>query len=403
MNKRIIKAMDHPLLAPTLDILEALIAFDTRSSESNLPLIHWVRDYLQGLGVTSTLVPDATGQKANLYATIAATDEARNKAGLCFSGHTDVVPVAGQPWTVPAFTMTRRDDHVLGRGVADMKGFLAVALALVPYFKEHCATTPIHLAFSYDEEVGCIGVRGLLTQLAASPVKPLACVIGEPTLMQVATAHKGKRAYRCKVHGLAGHSSLTHLGVNAADYAAELTVHLRAKALALKRGPQDPAFDPPYSTVHTGRIAGGIALNVIPDKAEVEFEVRNLPQDDPATVIDAARAYAEQTLVPEMQAVNAASGIEWQELLNYPALADQPAAAWLKKLVCTAAGNDVTRTVSFGTEGGLYQAIGVPSVVCGPGSIEQAHKADEFVTLTQLSQALNFMQALAQRIQVSLP
>jgi acetylornithine deacetylase len=387
--------MDHPSLARALDILERLIAFDTRSSESNLPLIEYVRGALHTYGIESTLVHDASGTKANLYATIGPKD----RPGLCLSGHTDVVPAAGQPWTVPAFQMTRASDRVLGRGVADMKGYLAVMLAMVPRFIDASRQTPVHLAFSYDEEVGCLGVRGLLSQLAAAPVKPLACIIGEPTSMQVAVAHKGKQAYRCCVRGLAGHSSLTHLGVNAADFAAELATYLRRAARdLLEHGMHDAAFEPPYTTVHTGRINGGIALNVIPDHAEVEFEIRNLPGDDPAVVIDAARRYTEQTLVPEMRAVHAGSAIEWQPLIDYPALADRPADAWLAHLACAAAGNPRTRTVSFGSEGGLFQAIGVPAVVCGPGSIEQAHKADEYVMLAQLSQCLSFMDTLADRI-----
>lgn len=387
--------MDHPLLARTLDILERLIAFDTRSSESNLPLIEYVRGALHGYGIESTLIHDASGTKASLYATIGPKD----RPGLCLSGHTDVVPAAGQPWTVPAFQMTRASDRVLGRGTADMKGYLAVMLAMVPRFIDASRQTPVHLAFSYDEEVGCLGVRGLLSQLAAAPVKPLACIIGEPTSMQVAVAHKGKQAYRCCVRGLAGHSSLTHMGVNAADFAAEFATYLRRTARDLREhGMHDAAFAPPYTTVHTGRINGGIALNVIPDHAEVEFEIRNLPGDDPAVVIDAARSYTEQTLVPEMRAVHADSAIEWQPLIDYPALADQPADAWLAHLACTAAGNPRTRTVSFGSEGGLFQAIGVPTVVCGPGSIKDAHKADEYVTLAQLSQCLAFMDTLAERI-----
>lgn len=387
--------MNHPSLAAALDILERLIAFDTRSSESNLPLIDYVRGVLGGYGIESRLVHDATGNKANLYATMGP----RDRPGLCLSGHTDVVPAAGQPWTVPAFEMTRAADRVLGRGTADMKGYLAVVLAMVPRFLDVSRHTPVHLAFSYDEEVGCLGVRGLLSQLAAAPVKPLACIIGEPTSMQVAVAHKGKRAYRCCVKGLAGHSSLTHLGVNAADFAAEFATWLRRTARDVReRGPHDPAFEPPYTTVHTGRISGGIALNVIPDHAEVEFEIRNLPGDDPGGIVDAARHYTEQTLVPEMRAVHADSAIEWQTLTEYPALADQAAAAWLKRLACAAAGNPKTRTVSFGSEGGLFQAIGVPTVICGPGSIEQAHKADEYVTLAQLAQCLNFMDTLATRV-----
>lgn len=386
--------MAHALLAPTLDILEQLIGFDTRSSESNLALIGYVRNLLASHGIESTLIPNADGSKANLYATIGPP----GRAGLCLSGHTDVVPASGQPWTVPAFQMTRADDRVIGRGVADMKGFIATVLAMVPRLAATAQHTPIHIALSYDEEVGCVGVRGLLSRLQDSPIKPLACIIGEPTNMQVAVAHKGKRAYRCCVQGLAGHSSLTQLGVNAVDFAAELATYLRRTGQDLReRGARDAAFVPPYTTLHTGRLAGGIALNVIPDHAELEFEIRNLPGDDPEGVIDTVRIYADQTLVPQMRQVHAGSAITWQPLIDYPALADDPAAAWLKTLACEAANNPHTRTVSFGTEGGLFQAIGVPSVVCGPGSIEQAHKADEFVTLAQLSQCLDFIDALAAR------
>ena len=387
--------MTHASLACALDILERLTAFDTRSAQSNLPLIEFVRKLLLDHGIESTLVHDAGGLKANLYATIGPKD----RQGLCFSGHTDVVPAAGQPWTVPPFEMTRAADRVLGRGVADMKGYLAMVLSRVPRFIEVTREVPVHLAFSYDEEVGCLGVRDLLSQLAAAPVKPLACIIGEPTGMRVAVAHKGKRGYRCCVRGLAGHSSLTHLGVNAADFAAELVTHLRRAGRYLREnGLRDTDFEPPYTTVHTGRIQGGIALNVIPDRAEVDFEIRHLPNDDPCSLIDAARAYTEQTLVPEMRTVHAGSAIQWQSLVDYPALSDQPEAAWLKQLACDAARNPETRTVSFGTEGGLFQAIGVPTVVCGPGNIEQAHKADEFVTLDQLSKCLDFLDALALRI-----
>jgi len=256
----------HPRLSASLDLLDTLVAFDTRSQNSNLELIGFVQAHLATQGIASTLTHDAERRKANLYATIGPSD----RAGLCLSGHTDVVPADGQPWTVPPFQLTRREDRVLGRGTADMKGFLAAVLASVPHFVATCREVPIHLAFSYDEEVGCRGVRGLLRELEAAPVKPLACLIGEPTLMQVAVAHKGKRAYRCCVKGLAGHSALTHLGVNAVDFAAELVTHLRRVGQGLREhGAHDDRFVPPYSTVHTGTLRGGIALNVIPDQAEV--------------------------------------------------------------------------------------------------------------------------------------
>ncbi|MDE1181818.1 M20/M25/M40 family metallo-hydrolase [Paraburkholderia sp.] len=221
--------------------------------------------------------------------------------------------------------------------------------------------------------------------------------------MQVAVANKGKRAYECCVKGLAGHSALTHLGVNAADFAAELVTFLRRTARDLKTyGELDHDFDPPYSTVHTGKINGGIALNVIPDHAEVEFEIRNLPADNPSAIVSSVRTYADRELVPQMRETYEDSAIEWRELVDYPALADQPDAAWLRELACAAAGNDAVRTLSFGTEGGLFQAIGIPTVVCGPGSIEQGHKADEYVELDQLSKCLAFMDRLCARVATTL-
>jgi acetylornithine deacetylase len=392
--------MKHALLDNTLDLLNTLIAFDTRSSESNLKLIEYVQQYLKQHGVESSLVFDETGSKANLYATIGPKD----RAGLCLSGHTDVVPAAGQPWTVPPFEMTRGSDRVFGRGTADMKGFIAAVLASVPHFVATCKEVPIHLAFSYDEEVGCRGVRGLLRELAAAPVKPLACIIGEPTSMQVAVAHKGKKAYRCCVKGLAGHSALTHLGVNAVDFAAELVTFLRRTQRDLRtQATLDHDFDPPYTTIHTGRLNGGIALNVIPDHAQVEFEIRNLPADNADAIVRTITQYADTELVGTMRETFAQSGIDWEQLVDYPALSDQAAAGWLRELACAAAERDDIRTLAFGTEGGLFQSIGIPTVVCGPGSIEQGHKADEYVELGQLSKCLSFLGKLSTSLPGTVP
>jgi len=391
--------MKHALLDDTLDLLNDLIAFDTRSSESNLKLIEYVQHYLSKHGVESSRVFDETGRKANLYATIGP----KNRAGLCLSGHTDVVPAAGQPWTVPPFEMTRGSDRVFGRGTADMKGFIAAVLASVPHFVATCKEVPIHLAFSYDEEVGCRGVRGLLRELAAAPVKPLACIIGEPTSMQVAVAHKGKKAYRCCVKGLAGHSALTHLGVNAVDFAAELVTFLRRTQRDLRTSATlDHDFDPPYTTIHTGRLNGGIALNVIPDHAQVEFEIRNLPADNADAIVETIAQYADTELVGTMRETFAESGIDWEQLVDYPALSDQAAAGWLRELACAAAERNDVRTLAFGTEGGLFQSIGIPTVVCGPGSIEQGHKADEYVELEQLSRCLSFLGKLSASLPATL-
>jgi acetylornithine deacetylase len=300
--------------------------------------------------------------------------------------------------------MTRASDRVFGRGTADMKGFIAAVLASVPHFVRSCKEVPIHLAFSYDEELGCRGVRGLLRELAAAPVKPLACIIGEPTSMQVAVAHKGKKAYRCCVKGLAGHSALTHLGVNAVDFAAELVTFLRRTQRDLRmHATLDHDFDPPYTTVHTGRLNGGIALNVIPDHAEVEFEIRNLPSDNADVIVQSITRYMDNELVTTMRETFAGSGIDWQQLVDYPALSDQPAANWLRELACAAAEREDVRTLAFGTEGGLFQSIGIPAVVCGPGSIEQGHKADEYVELDQLSKCLSFLGKLSMNLPATLP
>ena len=391
--------MTHVLLDSTVDLLDSLIAFDTRSSESNLALIEFIQQDLKQHDVESSLVFDETGRKANLYATIGPKD----RAGLCLSGHTDVVPADGQPWTVPPFEMTHGSDRVFGRGTADMKGFIAAVLASVPHFVQACREVPIHLAFSYDEEVGCRGVRGLLRELAAAPVKPLACIIGEPTSMQVAVAHKGKKAYRCCVKGLAGHSALTHLGVNAVDFAAELVTFLRRTQRDLRmHAALDQDFDPPYTTVHTGRMNGGIALNVIPDHAEVEFEIRNLPSDSADVIVQSITRYADNEIVGAMRETFAGSGIDWQQLVDYPALSDQAAASWLRELACAAAEWEDVRTLAFGTEGGLFQSIGIPTVVCGPGSIEQGHKADEYVELDQLSKCLSFLGKLSMNLPAAL-
>lgn len=377
----------------TVELLRSLVQFDTTTAQSNLGLIDFVVDWLRGHGITSTLVHDETGRKANLYATIGRPD----RPGICLSGHSDVVPVTGQDWHTDPFQLVEREGRLYGRGTADMKGFLAAMLASVPVFLEYGGGIPIHLAISYDEEIGCVGVRRLLEQLTRSQVRPLACIIGEPTSMRLAVAHKGKRAWRCCVRGRAGHSALTHLGVNAVEYGAELVAHLREVGRQLRLGEgHDPRFEPPYTTVHTGRIEGGIALNVIPETCRIDFEMRNLPGDDPQALFDQVRAYARDRLEPEMRAVDPAAGFDWQDLAAYPALERTPGGDWLRQLAGDLLGNHETRTLSFGTEGGLFQAIGIPAIVCGPGSMDQGHKADEFVDRSQLQACLDFLRRLVE-------
>ena len=374
----------------SLDMIKRLIAFDTTSRESNLELIGFVRDYLNDLGVESRLVHDETGQKANLYATLGPSD----RAGFMLSGHTDVVPVEGQPWDTDPFHVSESGSRLYGRGTADMKSFIAIALTLAPEFLKRGLQVPIHLAFSYDEEVGCIGVRRLIDVLKGFDQRPYACIVGEPTSMKPVRAQKGKKSVRCHVHGLESHSALTDRGVNAVEAAAEVIAHLKTMARRLRDdGAQDPAFDPPYTTVHTGKIQGGTALNIVPRDCSFEFEFRYLPSDDPEALYREVLDYAEQTILPEMRAVSEATGFDWEDLWAIPGLAIGEDAE-LTQLVKALTGANQTGTIAFGTEAGLFQQAGIPTVVCGPGDIEQAHKPNEFIALDQVAEGEAFMRRL---------
>ncbi|MDX1725946.1 MAG: acetylornithine deacetylase [Pseudomonas sp.] len=363
------------------DLLAELVAFPTVSRDSNLALIEFVRDYLAGLGVACELDYNAERSKANLYATIGPAD----RGGVLLSGHSDVVPVVGQDWTQPPFALSERDGKLYGRGTADMKGFIACALAAVPHFLEKPLRLPLHLAFSYDEEVGCLGVRSLLAKLQQRPNKPLLCIIGEPTELKPVLGHKGKLAMRCQVQGAACHSAYAPQGVNAIEYAAKLINRLgeiSQRLTAVER--QDARFDPPYSTVQTGLISGGRALNIVPADCQFDFEVRALPSDDPQQVADELRAYAETELLPLMRQRSTASAIDFQPLSAYPGLATEPQSEAAELLALLSGSRDFG-TVAFGTEGGLFHQTGIPTVVCGPGSMDQGHKPDEFVSCAQLA------------------
>lgn len=363
------------------DILARLIAFDTVSRNSNLALIKYIQDYLAGLGVDSELFFDEAGGKANLFATLGP----RDRGGVCLSGHTDVVPVDGQNWSVPPFELTENDGRLYGRGTADMKGYIACVLAAVPAFLAQPLRVPLHLAFSYDEEVGCLGVRSLLADLARREHKPIACIIGEPTELKPVLGHKGKLAMRCQVHGAACHSAYAPQGVNAIEYAAKLINRLGEIGTRLAAPERhDPRFDPPYSTVQTGMIGGGRALNIVPAECQFDFEVRALPSDDPQQVAEQLRDYAETELLPKMRAVKAEADIRFSELSAYPALATDPQSE-VAQLLARLSGSDEFSTVAFGTEGGLFDQAGIPTVVCGPGSMDQGHKPDEFVSVEQLA------------------
>jgi len=375
--------------------MEQLVAFDTTSRDSNLDLIHFVRDYLSGHGVDSTIIRDADEPKANLYATIGPQD----RPGIMLSGHTDVVPVDGQEWNSDPFRMVERNGRLYGRGTCDMKGFIALVLANIPEFLRRGLDTPIHLALSYDEEVGCLGVRHLIDLVNTLPVRPRMAIIGEPTEMQVIVAHKGKTDVNVHVRGFECHSALAPSGVNAVDYAAELIGHISRMARRVaEEGPFDDEFDVPHSTLHTGVIQGGTALNIVPKDCRFEFEIRNLPQQDPQPLLDEIYRFAADELEPRMRAVHPDTGISFDQGVQYPGLdmrPDDEAVTLVKAL----AGQNSHAKVAFGTEGGLFQQDAqIPCVICGPGSIAQAHKPDEYLSLEQLDAGQAFLGRLADRV-----
>ena len=372
-------------------LLERLVAFDTTSRESNLALIDFVWHYLTDLGVNCELIHNAGCSKANLYARLGPA----GSGGILLSGHSDVVPVDGQNWSVPSFALSERDGKLYGRGTADMKGFIACMLAAVPHFLAQPLAQPLHLAISYDEEVGCLGVRTLLDVLASRPEKPDLCLIGEPTELQPVLGHKGKLAVRCEVQGAACHSAYAPQGVNAIQYAAKLIHRLTAigEVFAAPER-QDTRFDPPFTTVQTGLIQGGRALNIVPAECTFDFEVRTLPQDDAQQVAEELERYAQRELLPQMRAVNSDTEIRFYPLSSYPGLytAAQSAAA---QLLAHLTGSEAFSTVAFGTEGGLFHQAGIPSVICGPGSMAQGHKPDEFITIEQLDACDAMLRRLA--------
>ncbi|WP_370152847.1 acetylornithine deacetylase [Ferrovibrio sp.] len=379
----------------SLDMIRQLVEMPTVSRDSNLDLIHWIRDHLKGMGVESTLVHDATGKKANLYATLGPQD----RPGIVLSGHTDVVPVDGQDWHTDPFRLTEKDGLLYGRGTSDMKSFVAIALAYAPQFLAQPLQTPIHYAFTYDEEVGCLGAKRLIEVLKEMPVTPKACIVGEPTGMQVIGQHKGKKSWRVDVRGFECHSSLTHLGANAVEAAAELIAFIKALARKKKaEGPFDAEFAPPHTSLHTGTVQGGTALNIVPKDCSFLWEIRYLPQDDVDALYDEVVAYARDRLEPELKAVDPACGFSFTQISGFPGLATPDSAGVIELAKVLTGANRVSK-VSFGTEAGLFsQEAGIPTIVCGPGSIEQAHKPNEFIALDQIAQCEAFMDRLLERV-----
>lgn len=378
------------------DILERLMGFDTVSSKPNIALMEYVRDLLAGAGIGSVLIPDAAGGKANLYATVGPA----GVGGVMLSGHTDVVPVEGQAWTVPAFALTEKDGRYYGRGAADMKGFVACAIAAMLEAAKRPLKVPLHLALSYDEEIGCMGVRSMIDMLDAAPVRPRFCIVGEPTAMQVATGHKGKIALRATCVGREGHSALAPLALNALHLAADFVNVVRAvQARVADEGLKDGDYDVPYSTLHVGKLNGGVQVNIVPNTAVIDFEIRSLAGEDTDALIAELRAGAEAIVAP-LRAEFPEAEIRVERLWDYPGLGT-PSDAGVVNFVKSLTGANGTIKVAFGTEGGLFDArLAIPTVICGPGSMAQGHKPDEFVSVEQMERCQAMLSALVQRCEI---
>lgn len=364
----------------SIELLERLVHFPTVSDQSNLDLVGFVKEFLEVRGIAVTLVPDDTGTKAALFATVGPNEP----NGIVLSAHTDVVPVKGQNWSSDPFRLTERDGQLYGRGAADMKGFVACALAAADHAAQCALKRPLHLAFSYDEEIGCVGVRPLLKALARMPLRPALCVVGEPTGMKIALGHKGKTAARALCHGSEAHSSMAPLALNAIHLAVDFIAALRSLQTELQQhGARDEAYDVPYTTIHAGKISGGIALNIVPKNCVVDFEIRSMPTENPEKLLEKIRLDAQSLVEPLRRFWQAA--IEIEIVNSYPGLetaANSEAALFMRNLT----GDNQPIKVSFGTEGGLYQQeLEFPTVICGPGFMEQGHKPDEFVSREQIS------------------
>ncbi len=385
----------HPegRLTAALDILERLVAFDTVSAHSNLDLIDWVAGYLDSFGIATTRSSVFAG-KANLFATIGPAE----RGGVLLSGHTDVVPVAGQEWHSDPFRLTEREGgeggRLYGRGSADMKGFIALVLALVPEMTRRALAVPLHLAFTHDEETGCFGAPALIGALPTGMARPLLAIVGEPTSMQIANAQKGCSFFRTRIIGHEGHSSAPDRGVNAISAAAEIITEIgRLHAEARGRARPESGFDPPHTTLSVGTIAGGTAVNIIARECAFDWDLRTLPDEDAAALKARIDRFISSDLLPRMRAGYEEAAVETETIVAVPPLAPvagSPAEALARLLT----GANTTTTVSFASEAGLYQQAGIPAIVCGPGSIDVAHKPDEFITRAELAAGQAFLDRL---------
>jgi acetylornithine deacetylase len=378
----------------TAELLGRLVSFDTTSRNSNLPLIGYVRDYLDAHAIPYRVSSDQTGEKANIHAIIGPAQA----GGVALSGHVDTVPVDGQAWSADPFSLRRSDGRLYARGAADMKGFVAACLAAVPEMKARKLARPLHLFISYDEEVGCHGAKRLIEDLDESGLKPALCVVGEPSGMQPILAHKGKLNLRVGVRGLPGHSSEPGKGVNAVQAAGEAIAYVAAEARRLaKEGPFGEGFDPPHTTIHVGTVQGGTILNIIPERCEFIMEWRNIPGDEPMRHLDRMREYVAANIEPAMHAVNRNTGFDFEVLITMPGLSLDPDHE-LTSIVKQLTGSNSTGKVSYGTEGGYYQGADIPTIVCGPGHIAQAHQPDEWIAQEQLDACDAFIRRLADRL-----
>jgi len=384
---------DSLVLQKTIDLLTTLVGFDTTSRESNLGLIEFVRDHLNHLGVDARLSYDAQRRKANLFATIGRADV----AGIVLCGHTDVVPVDGQAWDTDPFKAHIADGKIFGRGAVDMKGFIAATLAMTPAYLASTLQQPMHIGLTYDEEVGCIGVQTLIKDLKSANIQPAGCFVGEPTMMQVMTGHKGMRVTRCKVRGLEAHSSMAPEAVNAIEYAAKLIGEIRSLSEQLRaEGPFDHDFKTPHTTLQTGLIQGGAAPNIVAKDCEFVFDCRALPGANSDELIGKIQAHAEK-LKTEMRKIYAQSDITFETIANAVPL-DTPADSKISYLGTALARNNLLGRVSFATDGGWLQNAGIPCVVVGPGDIAVAHKPNEYIEISQLEQCLGFLDRLRVRM-----
>ena len=395
-NNNQLKNTSYPV--HSIDWLTRLIGFDTVSRHSNLALIEDVQAYCEQLGLIVDLTFNEAKNKANLFVTVPAganADEVNH--GLVLSGHTDVVPVDGQDWTSDPFTATIRGDKLYGRGACDMKGFIACALTLLPRAVQLSNSgqlrRPLHLALSFDEEVGCLGAPLILADLKARGITPDYCIVGEPTNMTMVVAHKGIAVYRCRVHGKSAHSSLTAQGVNAISYASRLIGYVDDLAEEIShRSDNDALFDVPYSTLSVGTIRGGTATNIVPNLCEFTFDYRNLPHMTQEDILAPIQAKVAE-LNAQMQARAADTGIELMQEESVPAMTDNDSAE-LQSLIAALTGDKERHKVAYATEGGQFTNAGIPTIICGPGSIEQAHKADEYVKLSEIERCDGFLQKL---------